>query len=55
MQVFEGYSSEGDIFEDLGVGGRIITKLMFKEGDWRAWNLLTWLSVGKRGGWFSTR
>jgi len=45
----EGDLRERDHVEDLGIGGRIILKFIFKKWD-GAWTGLIWLRIGTGGG-----
>jgi hypothetical protein len=40
---------EREDFEDLGIDGQIILKLILKKSEGRAWNGLIWL---RTSGWF---
>jgi len=46
---------EKDIFEEVGVNGRVILKRVFKNGIEMAWNMFFWLSIVKIGGLQWTR
>jgi len=39
-----------DHLEGVGVGGRLISKLIFKKWNGEAWTGLIWLRTGTRGG-----
>jgi hypothetical protein len=41
---------ERDLFEDIGISGRIISKCIFKECDGEAYTGLIWLRIGTSGG-----
>jgi len=45
-----GHLRERDQLEDLGAGGRIILKFVFKECDGEAWTGLIWFRIETIGG-----
>lgn len=42
-----GNMKEGDFLEDLGVGGRVISRWIIKKQNWRVWTEFIWHGVGK--------
>jgi len=44
-----GNLREGDHLEDLGVGGKIIIKWIFRKWNGEAWAGLIWLRIGTNG------
>jgi hypothetical protein len=50
IQGFGRETRERDHLEDLGIGGRIILKLIFKKLDEETWTELIWLRIGTGGG-----
>jgi hypothetical protein len=49
-RVLVGRPDGRDHLEDLGVGGRIQLKLVFKKCDGEAWAGFIWLRIGAGGG-----
>jgi len=45
-----GNLEERGHWEDPGLGGKIISKWIFKKWDGRAWIGLMWLTIGTGGG-----
>jgi hypothetical protein len=45
-----GNQRERDHWEDQGVDGRIILKIIFKKWDEKAWDEILWLRIRTAGG-----
>jgi hypothetical protein len=49
-RVLEKTLRDTDHLEDLGLDGKLILKLNFKNRDEEAWTGLIWLRIGRAGG-----